>query len=535
MRPWWKDAVVYQVYPKSFRDASGDGVGDICGIIEKLDYLADLGIDCLWVSPIFQSPMADNGYDVSDYKSVAPQFGAIRDVDRLIEQAHQRGIRLVLDFALNHTSTAHPWFQEAQSPSSAHRDWYIWRDGRGDGPPNNWRSIFGGSAWSRIGEQYYLHLFDRTQADLNWENPKVRAAIHEAMRFWLDRGIDGYRLDVVSVISKPDGLPDAADHRHGPFYGMLADGPRLHAYLRELHQEVFAGRDCVAIGEAPGVDPSRAARLVDPSDPMLDMIYHFDLVEPVRGPDGDWDRVALKKVFSDWDRGIGPRGWNTTVLSNHDLGRLVSRFGDEALRVESAKALATLVLLQRATPFIYQGDELGLVNCPFQTISDLNDVWAQTTYRLKLAQSADPDAAFQAALRITRDHARTPFPWTSDAGAGFTQAARPWLMLHPNASTVNAAAQASDPHSPQTFIKQLIALRRGDDLWRTGEFLDLMPSDDSVFLFERRLGARRGRVAINLRSAPAVLPDCAGLGACLHSYASPPAHMLRPWECVVWT
>lgn len=533
MTPWWKQAVIYQVYPKSFMDASGDGVGDIPGIIEKLDYLADLGIDCLWLSPIFASPMADNGYDVSDYTAVAPVFGALPDVDRLISEAHRRSIRLVLDIALNHTSTAHPWFQAACDPASPYHDWYIWREGRGEAAPNNWRSIFGGPAWSKIADRYYLHLFDRTQADLNWENPAVRAAIHAAMRFWLDRGIDGFRLDVVSVISKPPGLPDAPDHRHGAFYRMLADGPRLHEFLRELHASVFAGRDCVAIGEAPGVDPARASRLVDPADPMLNLIYHFDLVEPPRRPDGDWDRVGFKQIFSRWDAGIGPRGWNTTVLSNHDLGRLVSRFGDEGHREESAKALAALVLLQRGTPFIYQGDELGLVNCPFPDITSLDDVWAQTTYRLKRDNGADHKEAFAAALRMTRDHARTPFPWTHADQAGFSKA-QPWLMAHPNAPTVNAAAQRRDPASPHAFMKALIALRRSDALWREGAYCDLAPQDPCLFLFERRLDARRGRVAINLTSEPILGPRPDGLAFRAGNYPDPPHVMMRPWECVIW-
>lgn len=532
---WWKRAVVYQIYPKSFRDVTGDGVGDIRGITDRLPYLADLGVGVLWLSPIFASPMIDNGYDTSDYTSVNPLFGTMDDADELIAEAKKRGIRIVLDIALNHTSTAHPWFQNALAGGEK-RDWYWWRDGRCGAAPNNWRSIFGGPSWTKPDgdDQFYLHLFDKSQADLNWENPAVRAAIHESMRFWLDRGVGGFRLDVVTVISKEPDLRDVADPRPAPLYRHIAGGPRLHEFLREMRREVFAHYDCVAIGEAPGVDPARAAKLVDPADPMLDMIYHFDLVamNPVVG--GDWDRRPFKKIFSDWDRGIGADGWNSVVVSNHDLGRVVSRFGDEGQYwKESAKALLTLVLTQRATPFVYQGDELGMTNCPFTSYEDLDDVWAKTTYRLKREAGADHDAAFAAALAMTRDHARTPFQWNDSAFAGFSDV-KPWLPVNPNHAKLNAAEQAGNPDSILAFTKALIALRKSDPLWIFGAVEDLAPEDGDVFIYTRTWEGRTATVALNLRAANArvALPDGA---VALSNYAGPFAHdALRPWEARVY-
>lgn len=524
---WWKQSIVYQIYPKSFRDADGDGVGDLRGIIENLPYLQRLGVGTLWLSPIFGSPMIDNGYDVSDYKAVHPQFGTLADVDELIEEAKKRDLRVVLDIALNHTSTAHPWFSDPGK-----RDWYMLHAGSEGELPNNWRSVFGGPAWSRAGDAWYLHLFDKTQADLNWENPAVRAAIHDSMRFWLDRGIAGFRLDVVTLISKPPGLPDIPFVTLNQFYGELAKGPRLQEFLRDMRREVFAHYDCVAIGEAPGVDPALAAKLVDPADPMLDLLYHFDLVDPPHTPIGDWDRIAFKRVFTHWDQGIGARGWNTVVLSNHDLGRIISRFGDEKLSFESATALAALVLLQRGTPFLYQGDELGLVNCPFPDIEALDDVWAKTTYRLALERGASHAEAFAEALAMTRDHARWPMPWTDGPNAGFS-AGKPWLQLHPDAAQMAASAQEADAGSVLAFVRKLIALRKSDPVWTEGDYLDLAPEHPDLFAFERRLGVRVTRVVLNLRNRETPAPDWARDAVTLSNGPGIGAQ-LAPWEARIY-
>lgn len=529
--PWWKRTVFYQIYPKSFRDVTGDGVGDIRGITAQIPYLQRLGVGALWLSPVFASPMVDNGYDVSDYKAVNPLFGTMADVEDLIAAVHGAGLRLVFDIALNHTSIDHPWFQDALAGGEK-RDWYHWRDGRCGAAPNNWQSIFGGPAWSKPEghDQFYLHLFDRTQADLNWDNPAVRAAIHDAMRFWLTKGVDGFRLDVVTVISKTPDLRDVVDPRPAPLYRHLADGPRLHEFLREMRREVFSHFDCVAIGEAPGVDPARAAKLVDPADPILDMIYHFDHVAMNPVVQKPWDRRRFKRVFSDWDTGIGPHGWNSVVLSNHDLGRVVSRFGNGA--ADSAKAFMTLVLLQRASPFIYQGDEIGMTNCAFAGISELDDVWAKTTYAIALQEGLGPDAAFQRALAMTRDHARTPMQWTGEAGAGFSEA-KPWLPLNPNAAHINVAQQEADPDSVLAYVRALIALRRNDPLWIEGAYEDLAPEDPHIFRFARTQGLRRAEVAINLGSEP-VQVDLPRGGVLLANRPAPHDRtVLHGWEARV--
>jgi oligo-1,6-glucosidase len=535
--PWWKDCAIYQIYPKSFRDGNGDGVGDLAGIVEKIDNLAELGVGALWLSPIFASPMIDNGYDVSDYKAVNPLFGTLADLDELIAAARARNMRIILDIALNHTSTQHPWFQNALAHGDK-RDWYWWRKGRCGAAPNNWPSIFGGPAWTQPAgsEDYYLHLFDKSQADLNWENPAVRAAIYDSMRYWLDRGIGGFRLDVVTVISKDPELRDVTDTRTMPFYRRLAGGPRLHDFLREMRREVFSHYDCVAIGEAPGFDPARAAAVVDPLDPMLDMIYHFDLVEPQRDNTGAWDRAAFKQTFRTWDEGIGARGWNSVVISNHDLGRVVSRFGDDHnFRFESAAALLTLVLTQRATPFLYQGDELGLVNCPFDSIGELDDVWAKNYYALALQTGKTEAQAFQRALAITRDHARTPYPWNSGANLGFSDALGTWLKPNPRHAHLAAATQKADIKSVRSFAKVLIAMRAADPLWIHGDthFVDQTPS--AVFAYRRALEAQTRTVALNLSSQAQAFAAPTGAARRISNYADDgDAHALRPWEAVIF-
>jgi oligo-1,6-glucosidase len=499
--PWWKTRTVYQVYPRSFLDTNGDGIGDINGITKGLDSIAELGAGIVWISPLFVSPMADNGYDMADYKAIDPAFGTMADFDALLKRAKELDLKIVLDIALNHTSIAHPWFQAAlRDPASPYRDFYHWRD-----TPNNWQSIFGGPAWSQPDgdNQYYLHLFDKTQADLNWANPAVRAAIYDALRFWLDKGVDGFRLDVVTVISKTKGLPDAPDPRPLPLYDMLADGPDLHTWLREMRTAVFAHYDCVAIGEGPGLTPARSAAIVNPDDPMLDMIYHFELVDGHgNAAKGDWDRVWFKSVFARWDMGIGPKGWNSCVMGNHDLRRLVNRFGDTGeFRIESAKALAAICLLQRATPFIYQGDELAMADATFTDLRELNDVWAKTTYELARAKGHDHNAAFARAARMTRDHARTPYNWTAEGG--FTTG-RPWLKQTDCGDGYNLEEQLGELGSVWDFYKMLIRLRQFfQQTWVEGGYEDLLPDHPDIYAFTRGGDAV---VLVNLRGREVVLP-----------------------------
>jgi oligo-1,6-glucosidase len=499
--PWWKTRIVYQIYPRSFLDTNGDGVGDINGITKGLDQIKDLGAGIVWISPLFVSPMADNGYDMADYKGIDPLFGTLADFDAMIARAKELDLKIVLDIALNHTSTAHAWFQAAISdPTGPYREYYHWSD-----TPNNWPSIFGGPAWSKPegDNQYYLHLFDKTQADLNWTNPAVRHGIYDALRFWLDRGVDGFRLDVVTVISKPTGLPDAPDPRPFRLYDTLANGPDLHAWLREMHAQVFAHYNCVAIGEGPGLNPARSAAITNPADPMLNMIYHFDLVDGFDNAQrGEWDRVLFKSVFTQWDSGIGPAGWNSCVMGNHDLRRLVSRFGDDgAYRMESAKALAAICLLQRATPFIYQGDEIAMADAQFTDMGELDDVWAKTTYKLAQAKGDNRDEAFAKAARMTRDHARTPYNWTYDGG--FTSGT-PWLPQTDCSDNLNLEDQSEDPDSVRSFYKTLISLRTiFQDTWITGAYEDLLPDHPDLYVFQR---GDTGLIVINLRSSETKIP-----------------------------
>lgn len=499
--PWWKARTVYQIYPRSFLDLNGDGIGDITGITKGLDQIKELGAGIVWISPLFVSPMADNGYDMADYKAIDPVFGTMADFDTMIARAKTLDLKIVLDIALNHTSTAHPWFQSALAdPTGPFRDYYHWRDA-----PNNWQSIFGGPAWSRPegDSQHYLHLFDKTQADLNWSNPSVREGIYDALRFWLDRGVDGFRLDVVTVISKPNGLPDAPDPRPVALYDMLANGPDLHTWLREMHDRVFRHYDCLALGEGPGLNPARGAAITNPADPMLDMIYHFDLVDGFDNSQrGDWDRVWFKSVFTRWDSQIGNAGWNSCVMGNHDLRRLVSRFGDDGeYRMESAKALAAVCLLQRATPFIYQGDEIAMADANFTNMSQLDDVWAKTTYDLARAQGKDDARAFAKAARMTRDHARTPYNWKKEGG--FTSGT-PWLPQTVCTNDLNMEDQSHDPTSVRSFYKALIALRAtAPDVWVVGNYEDLLPDHPYLYVFRR---GEKGLVVLNLSNAETEIP-----------------------------
>ena len=530
---WWKTRSVYQIYPRSYRDANGDGMGDLAGITQGLSAIKALGAGIVWMSPIFRSPMVDNGYDMSGYREIDPLFGTLADFEALLAEAKRLDLKIVLDIALNHTSIDHPWFQAALAdPTGPYRDYYIWRD-----EPNNWQSIFGGPAWSKPDgdDAYYLHLFDKTQADLNWENPAVREEIYGAMRFWLEKGVSGFRLDVVTVISKPPGLPDAPDPRPMPLYDMLAGGPRLHEWLRDMRREVFDLYDCVAIGEGPGLNPERAAAIVNPADPMLHMIYHFDFVDHTGSRHGkEWDRIWFKSVFDRWDKGIGQDGWNSCVVGNHDLRRLIARFGDAHADPNLvAKALAATYVLQRATPFIYQGDELGLGDTTITTVEELDDVWAKTTYRLARSKGHTEAEALAKAVAMTRDHARTPYPWTPEGGFG---AGIPWLKPTPNRGGVDLASQQADDGSVWAFYRDLLELRSKDpQTWVFGAYEDLLPEHPHLFVYQR--GAR-GLVCVNLSGGTCPLPQAItqllSERTCLNSSGEASITQMGPWSTQIW-
>ncbi|CAN5279131.1 oligo-1,6-glucosidase [soil metagenome] len=498
-RPWWKDAVVYQIYPRSFLDTNGDGVGDLPGITARLDYLKDLGVDVVWLSPHFDSPNADNGYDIRDYRQVMAQFGTMADFDAMLAGMTARGIRLIIDLVVNHSSDEHAWFVESRKGrDNPYRDYYIWRDGQaGGGPPNNYTAFFGGPAWTfDPGEgdeptgQYYLHYFAAKQPDLNWENPKVRAEVHDLMRFWLDKGVSGFRMDVIPFISKQPGLPDLRpEQRRAPQF-VYAAGPRLHDYLREMRRAVLADYDTLTVGEAFGVTPDAARDLMDSRRGELDLVFNFDIVRmDIEGwRKTAWTLPRLKALYRQLDAAAGPFGWNTVFLSNHDNPRAVSHFGDDdpAWVERSAKVLNTLILTQRGTPFLYQGDELGMTNYPFRTLDDFDDLEVAGRWG-DLRGRVSEDEYLANARAMGRDNSRTPMQWTDEDHGGFTTGA-PWLAVNPNAAAINARDQAGRPASVLSHCRDLIAWRRKSVDLREGDYEDFDPDHAQVFAYRRGKG-----------------------------------------------
>ncbi len=543
-RQWWKEAVVYQVWPRSFQDSNGDGIGDLPGVLARLDHIAGLGVDVLWLSPHFDSPNVDNGYDIRDYRKVMPEFGTMADFDALLAGVKARGMRMVLDLVVNHTSDEHAWFAESRSSAdSPKREYYIWRPGREGGPPNDWRSFFCGPAWTQnpaTGE-WYMHLFAEGQPDLNWANPVVRAEVCDLMRFWLDKGVDGFRMDVIPFISKDPTFPDyPPEHRARPeFYH--ADGPDLHAHLAELRREVLAPYGAVTIGEAFGVTFDQACLLTDDRRGELDMLIHFDAVRIDRGEGWrwrDWTLPEWKAVFARQDAAMGPETWRTVCLSNHDNPRLVSHFGDDAepWRISSAKLLATLLLTQKGTPFVYQGDEIGMTNVPFSDIGQFDDIEARNAWREEVETGLVPAENFLWHMnRTSRDHARTPMQWDGSANGSFTTG-RPWFAPHPDAAWLNVAAQAGEG-SIYDHYARLIALRRATPALVYGDYADLAPDHPTLFAYARRMADGGALVLLNLSRKPITLdlPKSLASGELLIGNldsASDP-HILRGWEARV--
>jgi oligo-1,6-glucosidase len=516
---WWRTAVVYQVYPRSFGDENGDGVGDLRGILAHLDHLEALGVDVLWLSPVYPSPQEDNGYDISDYQDVDPLFGTLADLDELIAALHARGIRLLLDLVVNHTSAAHPWFRASSSSrTDPRRDWYWWRPprpgvepGTPGAEPTNWRSFFSGPAWAydEATGEYYLHLFATAQPDLNWENPEVRKAVHAMMRWWLDRGVDGFRMDVINFISKDPSLPDGrvlAGPGSGAASDGLADGsasfvcgPRIHEFLAEMHREVFADRPgrFLTVGEMPGVTVDEARLFTDPARHEVDMVFQFEHVGVDHGAT-KWDRrplhlPALKAIMARWQAGLADAGWNSLYWCNHDQPRVVSRFGDDGVhRVASAKALATVLHLHRGTPYVYQGEELGMANAPFASVDDLRDVESVNHYRSQVAAGRDPAAVLAEVRPVSRDNARTPMPWDDGSEAGFCPpGVTPWIAVSPDHLTVNAAVQRDDPDSVFAHYRRLVELRHSEPVVALGDFTLLLSDDEAVYAFIRELDGVR--------------------------------------------
>ncbi|WP_436527411.1 glycoside hydrolase family 13 protein [Actinoplanes sp. HUAS TT8] len=558
---WWKKAVVYQIYPRSFADSDGDGMGDLRGIIDHLDHLAELGVDVLWLSPIYPSPQDDNGYDISDYQNIEPLFGSLEIFDELLTGVHQRGMKLIMDLVVNHSSDEHEWFLESRAAKdSPKRDWYWWRaarDGMAPGTPGaeptNWGSVFGGPAWEfdeKTGE-YYLHLFSRKQPDLNWENPEVRQAVYTMMRWWLDRGVDGFRMDVINMISKVVPLPDgrlSAGSAYADGSAGFVGGPRLHEYLQEMYREVFEGREgLLTVGEMPGVTVDEAKLHTDPDRHEIDMVFQFDHVWADRGPD-PWllqklQLTNLKAILGRWQAGLAEVGWNSLYWNNHDQPRIVSRYGDDSPehRVASAKMLGTVLHLHRGTPYVYQGEELGMTNYPFGGIADFRDIEALGQYKQALElEGRTPEEVLTVLRARGRDNARTPMQWDTTAQAGFSTGT-PWLAVNPNYPQINAADQRQDPDSVFHYYRQLIALRHREPVIAEGDFTMLLPNDERLYAFTRRLGDTELLVIGNFtgESVQAEIEDAAswsGAELLLTNLpgASSSALTLAPWQAVIY-
>ncbi len=561
----WRRWVIYQVYPRSFADSDGDGVGDLRGVLNHLDHLQRLGVDVVWLSPAYRSPMDDNGYDISDYQDVDPLFGTLADLDELITALHARGMRLVMDLVVNHTSDEHPWFIESRSSrDNPKRDWYWWRDprpgltpGTPGAEPTNWESHFSGPTWTwdEHTGQYYLHIFSPKQPDLNWENPGVRQAVYAMMRWWLDRGVDGFRMDVINMISKDTSLPDTVPRpgsRYGPGDAYFTCGPRNHEFLQEMYREVFAGRPAhvLTVGEMPGVTIPQAVPFTAPERRELDMVFQFEHVRLDQGVDKYDLRPLhlpdLKASMAAWQAGLAGRGWNSLYWSNHDQPRPVSRFGDDgAHRVASAKTLATVLHLHQGTPYVYQGDELGMANAPFAAIGDFRDIQALNYYAQAAARGDVDLAALLLAMgKMSRDQGRTPVQWDASPQAGFTTGT-PWIAVNPDYPEVNAAAEVGQPGSVYEHYRRLIDLRHTDPVVTDGEFELLLADHPVIWAFLRRGRDAELLVAANFSAdaAGAVLPveggwaDAAVVLSSLSGQSPlqpPPEVKLRPWESVIW-
>lgn len=542
---WWQNGVIYQIYPKSFQDTTGRGTGDLRGVTSRLDYLKTLGIDAIWLTPFYISPQVDNGYDVANYTAIDPAYGTLDDFDELVAGAHQRGIRIVLDMVFNHTSTQHAWFRESLNPTSPYREFYIWRDGTPDQLPNNWLSKFGGNAWRwhAESEQYYLHLFAPEQADLNWENPEVRAELKKACEFWADRGVDGLRLDVINLVSKDQDFPDDMLGDGRRFY---TDGPRIHDYLQEMSRDVFIPRNLMTVGEMSSTRLEHCQQYAALDGRELSMTFNFHHLK-VDYPNGEkWTRakpdfVALKALFSHWQQGMHNQAWNALFWCNHDQPRIVSRFGDEGeYRVPAAKMLAMVLHGMQGTPYIYQGEEIGMTNPHFTRITDYRDVESHNMFAALRAQGRNADELLAILASKSRDNSRTPMQWDASPGAGFS-AGEPWIALCENAGSVNVDAAINDPDSVFYTYQALISLRKALPVLTWGDYQDLLPESPSLWCYRRQWQGQTLMVVANLsRDCQPWQPDAVegSWQVVMSNYAEvspqPGAMTLRPFEAVWW-
>lgn len=548
-KKWWQNSVVYQIYPRSFQDSNGDGIGDIQGIIKRLDYLQELGIDAIWLSPVCRSPQDDNGYDISDYQDIDPMFGNLDDMEQLISEAKKRNIRIIMDLVLNHSSDEHRWFTEAKkSKDNPYHDYYVWRDGEEGGYPNDMGSAFGGPAWGWVPElkQYYFHQFSVKQPDLNWENPKVRREIYDMILWWMDKGVGGFRLDVIDQIAKEPDLK------------ITNNGPRLHEFIQELSRETFQKGDLITVGEAWGADIDRAKLYSKPDGSEFFMVFQFEHMMLDQEPGKEkWDFcplpfVKLKKCLEKWQKELHGCGWNSLFWDNHDLPRIVSRWGnDREYRVESAKMLATVLHGMEGTPYVYQGEELGMTNVRFDSIEQYQDIEIRNMYRERLEKGYAEKDIMESIYAKGRDNARTPMQWDDTENAGFTTGA-PWLGVNPNYTEINARSQLQDENSVFHYYKKLIHLRKENSIFVDGDFTLLLPEDENIFAYVREYEGRKLLVAANFTDKEVECPllkewgvpadeDGAaksrdnGVKLLIHNYNNLPSQQkLRPYEAMIW-
>ncbi len=532
-KKWWKNAVVYQIYPRSFQDSNGDGVGDLRGIIRRLDYLKDLGIDAVWLSPVYCSPQNDNGYDISDYQDIDPMFGTLADMDELIAEAAKRKIRIIMDLVLNHTSDEHRWFQEAKkSRDNPYHDYYVWRDGEEGEYPNDMKAAFGGSAWEWVPElkQYYFHQFAVEQPDLNWENPKVRREIYDMILWWMDRGVGGFRLDVIDQIAKE---PDKK---------ITNNGPRLHEFIREMSRETFQKGDLITVGEAWGATPEIAKLYSCPDGSEFSMVFQFEhvMLDQEEGKE-KWDLaplpfVKLKKCLAAWQEELYQKGWNSLFWNNHDLPRIVSRWGDDGkYRVQSAKMLAAVLHGMQGTPYVYQGEELGMTNVKFSDISEYRDIETTNLYYERLQKGYKKEEIMRSIYAKSRDNARTPMQWSDETNAGFTSGT-PWIRVNPNYKEINAKEEMGDPDSIWHFYQKLIRLRKEYSVFVDGKFELLLAEDEKIFAYTRTDGEKQMLVCANFTDTPAdcpLLEEWKDAQVLIHNYEGEMEGDMKPYEAVI--
>ena len=548
---WWKEAVIYQIYPRSFMDANGDGIGDLAGITQRIPYLSKLGVDVVWLSPVYASPNDDNGYDISDYRAIMKDFGTMEDFDTLLSAAHKAGIKIVMDLVVNHTSDEHAWFIESRkSRTNPYRDYYIWRDGKDGNPPNNWESCFSGPAWQydEATDQYYLHLFSKKQVDLNWENPKVRDEVYDLMTFWCDKGIDGFRMDVISMISKDQSFPDGPvkPDGYGDFSPYCISGPRVHEFLQEMNQRVLSKYDLLTVGEAAGVTIDEAKKYARSDGKELGMVFQFEHVDSENGKGSIVEKWTTGKpklqnvraILNKWQTELEGCAWNSLYWDNHDQPRCVSMFGNDApeYRVRSAKMLATCLHMMKGTPYIYQGEELGMTNTHFKGLDDCRDVeeknaWQQFVIDQKRVSPETMLACFD---NMARDNARTPMQWDASKNAGFSTGT-PWIAVNPNYKEINAASEISDPDSVFHYYQKLIELRHEHEIIVYGRFVPLLEDDPSIYAYARELDGKKLLVACNWTKDedPCTLFDDTNGTELISNYNEHKKGALQPYEARV--